>query len=172
MRWATETGRARIAPLVVATLWRQTDEGWHRGTSGALDFAHHRTDRRPSAGRCIARRAASEALVSVVATMRPDHRTDEAELVRHAGDLREQLTYLNSGNIRVDRFELAADVRRRVEFDVEHVLMRRTTGQEDHDDGFVTEPFAGRLRGCFRLEELWERQAAKSQPSYLEESAS
>src|SRR5437764_4695786 len=67
-----------------------------------------------------------------------------------------------------NRFELAADFRRRVHFEIENVLMRRPAGQENHDDRFVRTADAGL---GFGLEELGQRQAAKAQRADFEKVA-
>ena len=44
------------------------------------------------------------------------------------------------GHLGGDRPEFAADARRGVGLEVDHVLMRRSAGQEDHDDRFMRRP--------------------------------
>ena len=57
----------------------------------------------------------------------------------------------DAGNVGGDRFELATNLSRSVHLQIIHVLMRRTAGQVDHDDGLRRLAFAGLL---LRLEEL------------------
>ena len=46
------------------------------------------------------------------------------------------LADLKSGRLRCDRFELAADVGRRVRLGIETVVLRQTTRKENEDERF------------------------------------
>ena len=61
------------------------------------------------------------------------------------GEPRQVLADLDAGDVRGDRLELAADLGRGVRLEVEHVLVRRPAGQEDHDDRLVRAADAGLL---------------------------
>ena len=100
------------------------------------------------------------ALKSVVVIDRADQRADQHELVHQAGRAREQLGNLDSGHVRRDWLHHATNLARRVELQIEHVLMRRPARQEDVDDRLVRTPDA-RLR--LRLQQLSQARAAEAQ---------
>ena len=65
-----------------------------------------------------------------------------------------------------NRFELSPDLRRRVGFEIEHVLVTGPTGQKDHDDGLVRTTNA---RRGFGLKKLWKRKSAETERADLQE---
>ena len=68
---------------------------------------------------------------------RADQGSDDRQFIHHSGHARKQFTNADARDFRGNLSELTADFRGRVRLDVEHVLMRGSTGQEDHDDGFM-----------------------------------
>src|SRR5438876_9648551 len=61
------------------------------------------------------------------------------------------LANLDAGNFGIDRLELAANFRRRVLLEIEHILVRRPTRQKDHDDRLVRFANAGLRLGAQKL---------------------
>jgi hypothetical protein len=88
-----------------------------------------------------------EALVKIVTALGVDHRADDGELVHHAGHSWEFFANLNSGHVGRDGLEFPANVRRGVWLQVEHILMGRTTGEQDVDDRFVGPAGSGTVFG-------------------------
>ena len=66
-----------------------------------------------------------------------DHRADQRQLVHHRCQAGQVLANLDARNLGFDRLELAANFRWGVHLEVEDVLVRRATRQENHDDCFV-----------------------------------
>jgi hypothetical protein len=90
---------------------------------------------RPAAERLqVLRGEAGLALESVVGAGRADQRSDEGEPISDAGQLRQQLTDVQTGDLRGDRPELAADLDRRVRLQVDRVHVRRPAVEVDVDD--------------------------------------
>ena len=133
-----------------------------------MELGNDGTEGRPAAGHWIAREPARHALEIAVIVPRADHRADRNELVHHFGHERQMLANLDAGNVRLDRLELSANLRRRIHLDVEHVLMWRPAGQVDHDDRLVRSPDAG-LR--LRVQQLRQGQPAQAQSADLDEAA-
>src|SRR5262249_44698166 len=73
----------------------------------------------------------------IVVVLCTHHRTDDRKPIHHRGDFRKHFANLDPGNFGRDRFELASDFLRRFGFDLPHVLVRRTSAQEDIDYGLV-----------------------------------
>ena len=107
-----------------------------------------------------------DALESVVRAAGADDRADRHQLVHLRGDPRQMLADLDARHVGLDRLELAADLGRRVHLQIEHVLVRRPAGQEDHDDRLC----ASRRMPATALgpQNLRQRQAAQGQPADLQ----
>ncbi len=166
---AQEARLAVVGPFHVSHFRRQADKGRHRRVHRALELGHHRTQRRPTARRLLTATAMSgDALEGVVRAAGADDRTDRNQLVHVRGDERKMLADLDAGHVGFDRSELAANFRRRVHFKIEEVLMRRSAGQEDHDDPLRLRrsAAAGHRLGS---QDLRQRKAAQRQPADLEE---
>ena len=102
-----------------------------------LQLADGAAQRRPTALRLALLRPAVHALKGRVVPLAADEGADDRQPIHHAGQPRQMLADLDAGDTGGDRLELAADFGRRVGFEIDHVLMRRPAGQEDHDDGLV-----------------------------------
>src|SRR5437016_8164987 len=76
------------------------------------------------------------------------------------------LANLNARNVGIYRLELAANFRRRVLLEIEHILVRRTARQKDHDDRLVRFADAGCRLGA---EQFRQCQAAHHERADLEE---
>src|SRR5690348_10802733 len=76
------------------------------------------------------------------------------------------LADLDAGDVRLHRLELAPDVDRRVGLHVEHVLVRRTARQVDHNDRLVVGPHSG---AGFGGEEIGEAEPAEGESAYFQE---
>src|SRR5438132_7410524 len=72
------------------------------------------------------------------------------------------LANLDAGNFSIDRLELAANFRRRVLLEIEHILVRRPARQKDHDDRLVRFANAGLRLGAqeFRQCQTAQREGA------------
>ena len=86
---------------------------------------------------CLECRVAAHTNVGVVLIACARHRPDDGEFVHHFRKQWHVLTDFDAGDICFDGLELATDVGWGIRFHVKHVLMTWSTGQEDHDDGFV-----------------------------------
>src|SRR6266567_1177640 len=75
------------------------------------------------------------------------------------------LANLDAGNFGIDRLELAANFRRRVLLEIEHVLVGRPARQKDHDDRLVRLADAGL---CLGAQQLRQRQAAQPKRADLQ----
>jgi hypothetical protein len=75
---------------------------------------------------------------------------------------------VDAGDIRANRIKLAANFGGRIGFEIDHILMRRSAGQEDHDDRLVRPSDAG---SGFGAQDLGERQPAHCESADLQERA-
>ncbi len=95
---------------------------------------------------------------------------DEGELVGDAGVQGQQFAHVEAGNVRADRPERAAVLRRGVRLHVVGLHVRRPTRQPDEDDGGV-----GRLTRLRRLQTQGQQSAhthtAQGERTHLEEAA-
>ena len=82
-------------------------------------------------------RPTGQALKCRVVTDRADERANRDQPVHHLGHQGEVLADLDPRHARIDRLEFAANFRGSVHLQIEHVLMRRATWQENHDNCFV-----------------------------------
>jgi hypothetical protein len=112
--------------------------------------------------------AASVTLESIMISRRTDDRADNGELVHHRGEFGKLLTDFNAGDICPNRLKLAADFRWRIGLQIEHILVRRTTGQKDHDHRFLQTSLALR---SFRSEQLGQRHSAHEQAAKAQKTA-
>src|SRR3989442_1602905 len=75
-----------------------------------------------------------EAEKQIVPAMgRAIHRANRHQFVHHACQPRQVLAYWDARHIGGDRLKLAADFGRRIRLEIEHVLVRRSAAQVDHD---------------------------------------
>ena len=86
------------------------------------------------------------------------------QLIHHRGHARQVLADLDARNVRFDGFKFAADFRRCIQFDIEHVLVRGASRQINHDDRLLG---LANARLGFRLEQLRQRKPAQSQGADL-----
>ena len=86
-----------------------------------------------------------------------NQRANHGALVHDGGKFREIFADFKPGEVGFDGLEFTTNIRRRVHFEVEGILMPDAAREVDHDDGFmaIANPSLG-LGG----EELWERQGA------------
>ena len=135
---AEEAGIARVAPLHVAHLRGEPDEG----RDGLIDLPLQFGDDGAEAWHMVLRDfgggVAALADMGVVFVARADEGANDRELVHHLRDVGHQFADLDAGHFGLDRLEVAANVGGRVHLQVEHILVRRPAGQVDHDAGFVT----------------------------------
>src|SRR2546426_10230002 len=75
------------------------------------------------------------------------------------------LANLDAGNFSIDRLELAANFRRRVLLEIEHILVRRAARQKDHDNCLVRFADPGLRLGA---QQLRQRQTAERERADLE----
>ena len=149
--------------LVVRTMFgrvAQTDEGRGSGASRALVMADDRTEMRPAAGRRISIVVTCHALIRIMGVTSSDHGTDDGDFVHVAGNARQQLADMNSGDSGLRRPEFAPDFFGSVDLDVIHVLVRRAATQVNHDHRLVATPDSG-IR--FRLQQLRKRHPCQPQ---------
>jgi hypothetical protein len=115
-----------------------------------------------------------KALNPVVSACRTDQRSNYDTFIHASRNLGKGLANLDTGNIGRDRLEFAPDFRGSVWLEVEHVLMGRTTTQENVDYGFVaTGRKTHRRTGRFGAVDIGEGEGACPQPqsSYLQKAA-
>ena len=166
MGLAGEAGLSGIGPAAAFHFRGEAHEGWSARPSGSLQFRHRRAEGRPTACRLLGYGPTGEALEGGVAAFRPDQGADGGEPIHALSDPRQVFADLHAGEVRGDRLEFAADFRRRVHFQVDHVLVGRATRQEDHDDRLLGIGPTGRLLG---RQQLRERQAAEEHAANSQE---
>ena len=138
VRHAEEAGQPRRAVGWVARVGREPHERRHRPVHRPEHLRGHRSDARPSARRLVTDRAAGVADERImIAVRRAVHTPQHDALVHDPRHPRHVLADLQARDVRADRPELAADLRRRVHLHVVHVLMRRRAAHVDHDHGLV-----------------------------------
>src|SRR5262249_51797590 len=115
-------------------------------------------------------RPAAGALEGVVAAGGAHDRADDDALVHQPGDAREDLADLDARDVRVDRAELPADLARGVHLEVPHVLVGRSTTEEDIDDRLVRRRRAGAGLGPEHVGQR-QRGGAEGERPDLEEAA-
>src|SRR5262249_15414866 len=93
---------------------------------------------------------------------------DDHKLAHHLRQPRHVLADPQALDIGSNWLEVAPYPRRCLRFEVEHILMRRSSGQEDHDDRFVR---SRDPRGRLGAEQLWHRQPPQGQSAELEKIA-
>ncbi len=155
-----ETWLARACPAHLAHLRRKPDERRNEFVDRTLKFRNDRAQRGPAARRLLANGAARQTLKRIVVVQSTDYRTDDRELVHLRGEERQVFANLDSRNFRGDGLELAANFRRRIHLQIEHVLMRRAARQENHDDSFVR---ASRAAQRFSLQQLRKSESAQTE---------
>lgn len=69
--------------------------------------------------------------------LRTDERADNGELVHHRRHAREEFADLDAIHVGADRLVGSGDLARRIRFEVNIYLMRRSTDEIDQDDGLV-----------------------------------
>ena len=164
MGLAQETRQTGIRIRRVPGLDRQADERRNGGIDRALQFGERRAQRRmivliPLRSDRIAAQAQVRGMLIGAAVQR----ANDGELVHHRRQPRHVLADFDARDVRPDRLERSANLDRRLHLQVEHVLVRWTTGQIDHDDGFVREILsARRRRGLLRPAEY---RGSESPPS-------
>ena len=84
----------------------------------------------------------------LVSAQRVRDAADNRELVGALGQVGQVLTDLDARHIRLDRAELAADLRRGVGLEIERVHVRRTARQVDEDGGFRSGSRGDFAGGC------------------------
>jgi hypothetical protein len=80
---------------------------------------------------------ARHALESIVIVLGANNGPYHREFIHDGSDSRHMFANLDAWDFGVDRLELPANFGRRVQLQIEHVLMRRATWQENHDNCFV-----------------------------------
>src|SRR5207248_1444629 len=139
----------------------ETDKRWYGRLGWALQFGDNRTEARPASKRGkVCHLPSGHALKGVVPVGGADDRANDRAAVHDSRKLRKDFANLNSRNLRVDRRKLAANLCRRVKLQVEHVLVRRATPQEDIDDRFLTRRFAV---GCFQSVQVGKRKRSRAE---------
>lgn len=115
----------------------KTDERRNARENRPFEIGRRRTNRWPPSRWRILLVMARHALVAVVRVSSPNHTPNERKFIRRLCNLGQVLADIDPGYVRVDRLEWPADLRRSVSFEIEHVLMRRTATEIDHNQGLV-----------------------------------
>ena len=160
-----------VRPRHVTHLRGQAHVRGHRRVPRTHDLAQVGPDRRPPSGRLVARMPSRMARDGVVPVLGAHHGPDDRIPVGELGHARQVLADANAGDRGGDGAKLAPDLRRRLLLQVEHVLMRRPPGQEDHDHRLVAAPGAAVPGGLLRMEQLGQRQPAHPQRANAQEVA-
>ena len=170
MGGAEETGFAGIGPAHLPHFGSESDERRHFRSDGLVEFGKDGAKGRPTAGRRFgaAERASGHALISVVVRIGADNGSNDCQAIHDGGHFGKVFADLNAGNFGGNGFEFSSNFGRRLRFQVEHVLMRRASGQEDHNDRLVRAAVSGIGVGA---EQVRQGQSAQSESSDFEKVA-
>ena len=122
----------------------------------------------------LVRLPAGRTPVGVVVVVETVQRTDQRQLVSKPGQPRHQLADVDPGHPGRDRPEFPANHRRRLGLQIVHVQVRRSPGQQQHDDALDRPIRRSRHRQLalgFRSQDLRQRQPAQRQPADLQATA-
>ena len=134
----TEKSRNPIVrPGHMPHFWRHADESWDGGIHRALKLGENRAHAGPATGWFVPLMASGQTLKSIMTIQCADHGTNKGEFIHLLGQKRQVFTDLDAGHVGRDGVEFATYLRWRFHLQIHHVLMRWTTGQEDHDHRFV-----------------------------------
>ena len=115
----------------------QSDEHRKRGTGCSENLRNGGAERRPAARRLILFAPARHAHEIAMVINRVGDRADDRELVGNTGDERQMLANLDAWHVGGNGPEFTANFRRRIQFEIERVLMRRPARQVNHDHRLV-----------------------------------
>ncbi len=116
----------------------QPDVGRYRGIDRTKQLGDGRANRGTTADVFqLVWMPTRETYIRVVTTTASDDAANHGGLVHQTGELRKDFADFDSWHIRFDRLELAANFAGSFGLDVPHVLVRRTTRQENVDDRLV-----------------------------------
>ncbi len=104
-----------------------------------------------------------------MAGLRSHERTNHGELVAHLSEVGEQLADFQARGVCWDWAEFPAELGRSQRFEIEHVLVRRTTTQVNVDDRFVRGANTG---GRLGSQQIGHCEATETRSSDLEEAPS
>ena len=100
-----------------------------------------------------------------------DDAANKSELVGYLREEGKLFADLDAWDVRADRPKLAAILGGCLGLEIPHVLMRRSAGQEDHDDRLVINAARDLSRRRFGREDLRKRSPAEGEAADLEEGA-
>ena len=116
----------------------EADEGGDGGVGGAVEFRDDGPHGGPAAGWLFGDGAAGVADEGiVVAAGGTVHGADGDEFVHDPCAVRHVFGDVDAGDVSAGGTMGAADLDGSVHFEIDHVLMRRGTGEVDHDDRFM-----------------------------------
>ena len=151
-----ESGLAGIRPRAALHSGRESHEGGGAGCRGTQQSRDDRAERGPTAWRLVIDSLPGHALERRVASFGADDRADHGQAVHHRSHPRQVLADPDSRHRGRDRLKFASNLRRRLHLQVEHVLVRGSSGEEHHDDRFLRPGPAGGFGG----EQLRERESS------------
>lgn len=153
-------GHAEVAGVTGGAVGRVTgfggeaDEGWDGGVGGAVEFRDDGPHGGPAAGWLFGDGAAGVADEGiVVAAGGTVHGADGDEFVHDPCAVRHVFGDVDAGDVSAGGTMGAADLDGSVHFEIDHVLMRRGTGEVDHDDRLMGAFDAGEFLGGEHLRE-------------------
>jgi hypothetical protein len=144
----------------------ESHEGGHRRICRAKHARNRSAERGPTAGRLLALAPAGLAHEVGVVINRVADGADDGVAMGLLREQRQVFADLETRHRGRDRFELAAYLGRRVELEVEGVLMRRPARQVDHDHRLVP---GVQSRGGLGAEQLRQRQPAHAERADAQE---
>src|SRR5207247_11311744 len=129
---AEETRRSCIVRMMLHPRL-QSDEYRKRRVGRSENFRNRGAERWPAAGRLVLFAAAGHAHEIAVVIDRVCNRADDRELVSDTGNEREMLANLDAWHLGGDGPEFTANFRRRIQLQIESILMWRSARQVSHN---------------------------------------
>src|SRR4030095_9759028 len=90
-------------------------------------------------------------LIGSMLSIAPHNAAKDGEFIHHRRHFRKQLASRDPRHVGLNRREFTPDFGRSIHFQIPHILVGRTAAEENVNDGFLTLPRAGLIRGSQEL---------------------
>lgn len=133
-----EAGITWIGPRDVCGFFGEGDVGWDGGVGGTEEFGDGGADAGSTADRAeVIGKPTALALVGLMAVFTTDDGANDHGLVHALGEEGKNFADLDARDIGWDGAKFAANFRGCIRLDFPHILMGRSTTEEDVDNGFM-----------------------------------